>query len=103
MRGKFVFSAVAAGIAVATAMAAPAYADATDDIFIGVLDEEGIAYPSESEAIIVAHQVCGFVQDGNTLEDAIVEVMNESGMGVEESGFFVGAATASYCPDQAPS
>jgi hypothetical protein len=50
MRGKFVFSAVAAGIALATAMGAPAYADNTDAIFISVLDEEGIPYTKASAA-----------------------------------------------------
>jgi hypothetical protein len=55
MRGKFLFVAVAAGAALATGLAAPAYAD--DDIFISVLDEEGIPYTSASDAILVANGV----------------------------------------------
>jgi Protein of unknown function (DUF732) len=102
MRGKFLFAAVAAGAALATGLAAPAYADETDDIFISVLDEEGIPYTSASDAILVANGVCVFLSEGNTLADATVEVMNESGLGVEQSGFFVGAATAAYCPDHSP-
>jgi hypothetical protein len=102
MRGKFIFAAVIAGAALATGPAAPAYADETDEIFIGVLDEEGIPYTSASDAILVANGVCAFLAEGNTLEDATVEVMNESGLGVEQSGFFVGAATAAYCPDESP-
>jgi Protein of unknown function (DUF732) len=102
MRGKFIFSAVVAGAVLATGLAAPAYADETDEIFIGVLDEEGIPYTSAADAILVANGVCVFLSEGNTLEDATLEVMNESGLGVEESGFFVGAATAAYCPDQSP-
>jgi hypothetical protein len=42
MRGKFVLSAVLAGVALATAMAAPANADNTVSIFVSVLDEQGI-------------------------------------------------------------
>jgi hypothetical protein len=102
MRGKFVFSAVAAGIVLATGMAAPAYADENDSIFISVLDDEGIPYTKASDAILVAKGVCVFLAEGNTLEDATLQVMEESGLGVEESGFFVGAATASYCPSENP-
>jgi len=102
MRGKFVFSAVAAGIALATGMAAPAYADETDSIFISVLDEEGIPYTKASDAILVAKGVCVVMSEGSSLEDATLQVMQESGLGAEQSGFFVGAATASYCPSLAP-
>ena len=81
----------------------PAYAQGeTDAIFISVLDEEGVPYTSASDAISVANEVCVFLSEGNSLEDATVMVMNESGLGVEQSGFFVGAATAAYCPDQSP-
>jgi hypothetical protein len=102
MRGKFIFATVVAGAALSTGLAAPAYADEIDDIFISVLDEEGIPYTSASDAILVANGVCVFLSEGNTLEDATVEVMNESGLGAQESGFFVGAATAAYCPDESP-
>ena len=102
MRGKLVFSAVTVGIALATSMAAPAYADNTDSIFISVLDEEGIPYSKTSDAILVARGVCVFLNEGNSLTDATVQVMKESGLGAEQSGFFVGAATAAYCPDQSP-
>jgi hypothetical protein len=63
MRGKFVLSAVAAGVA----MAAPANADNTDSIFVSVLDEEGIFYTTASDAILVAKGVCVFLNEGNSL------------------------------------
>ena len=98
MRGKFVLSAVAAGVA----MAAPANADNTDSIFVSVLDEQGIPYTQASDAILVAKGVCVFLNEGNSLTDATLQVKNESGLSVEQSGFFVGAATAAYCPSQSP-
>jgi len=98
MRGKFVLSAVAAGVA----MAAPANADNTDCIFVSVLDEEGIFYTTASDAILVAKGVCVFLNEGNSLTDATLQVKKESGLSVEQSGFFVGAATAAYCPSQSP-
>lgn len=102
MRGNFVFAAVTAGIALATGMAAPAYADSTDSIFISVLDEEGIPYTKASDAILVAKGVCVVLSEGKTLQDVTLQVMKESGLGAEQSGFFVGAATAAYCPELSP-
>ncbi|MBS1693007.1 MAG: DUF732 domain-containing protein [Actinobacteria bacterium] len=102
MRGMFVCSALAAGAALATVLAAPAQADEIDDIFISVLDDEGIPYTSPGDAITVANAVCDYLADGNSLEDATVEVMNESGLGITDSGFFVGASTAAYCSEYSP-
>jgi hypothetical protein len=50
----------------------------------------------------VAKGVCVFLKEGNSLTDATVQVMKESGLAAEQSGFFVGAATAAYCPDENP-
>jgi len=102
MRAKFVFSAIVAGAALATAVATPAYAQETDSIFISVLDEEGITYPSATEAITLAKGVCVHLSEGNSLEDTAVQVSKESGLDLEPAGFFVGAATAAYCPAHAP-
>jgi hypothetical protein len=102
MRGRLIFSAVTAGIALAASMAAPAYADNTDSIFVSVLDEEGVPYSNASDAVLVARGVCVFLKEGNSLTDATVQVMKESRLGAEQSGFFVGAATAAYCPDESP-
>jgi hypothetical protein len=102
MRGKLIFSVVVAGAALATGLAAPAYAEEADDIFVSVLDGEGIPYPSAQEAILVANGVCVYMSEGNSLEDAVGEVMKETGLELEQSGFFVGAAAASYCPEHAP-
>jgi hypothetical protein len=102
MRGKFVLALVGAGVAMATTLAAPAHADDTDDIFIGVLDDEGINYSTPGEAIEVAVSVCDFLLEGNSLLDATGEIADATGLSIEDSGFFVGAATASYCPSESP-
>lgn len=102
MRARTVCSALAASAFLAIGLAGPAYADDVDDIFISVLDDEGIPYTSPGDAITVANQVCSFIAGGNSLLDAVDAVMDDSGLGVEDSGFFVGAATQSYCPKYAP-
>lgn len=102
MRGRFVFAAVAASVALATMVAAPAQADATDAVFISVLDDQGFTYPSEAQAITAGRNVCDYLLDGNTLLDATSEVAKASDLSIEDAGFFVGAAAASYCPSEAP-
>ncbi len=102
MRGSLLFSAVTAGIVLTTAMAVPAYADDNDSVFIGVLDQHGIGYNSPNDAISAAKQVCGFLSQGGSITDATTEVANQSGLTPDQSGFFVGAATAAYCPNESP-
>ena len=46
--------------------------------------------------------MCVYLSEGSSLRDATMQVMEESGLGVEQSGFFVGAATAAYCPSESP-
>jgi hypothetical protein len=70
--------------ALATGLAAPAYAEETDDIFVSVLDSEGISYPSAEEAVLVANGVCVYMSEGNSLEDAVSEVMKQTGLELEQ-------------------
>ncbi|BBY29524.1 DUF732 domain-containing protein [Mycolicibacterium sediminis] len=102
MRGKFVVSVAAVGFALATTFAPPALADENDEIFLSVLDDEGITYPSAVDAVKVGMAVCDYLQEGNSLLDATQEVSNETSLNIEDSGFFVGAAAATYCPSESP-
>ncbi|KUI34125.1 hypothetical protein AU197_05870 [Mycobacterium sp. IS-1590] len=97
MRGTILFSAVV-GVAMALGTAAPALADDTDDIFVAVLEDEGIPFSSPKNAIDLAHAVCDYVAAGQKPEQVAVEISGPAHWSVEQSGFFVGAATQSYCP-----
>lgn len=97
MRGTLIFTAVVgAGMALGTA--APALADDTDDIFVAVLKQEGIPFSTAKDAITLAHAVCDYVEAGQKPEQVAVEISEPANWTVEQSGFFVGAATQSYCP-----
>ncbi|KUI00986.1 DUF732 domain-containing protein [Mycobacterium sp. IS-3022] len=97
MRGATFFSAVVAvGLALATA--APVLADETDDVFISVIEAEGIPFSTPEDAIVLAHAVCDYVAAGQAPEQVAVEISEPANWTVEQSGFFVGAATQSYCP-----
>src|SRR5689334_5057690 len=99
MRGTVIMSAVtivSAAAALATALAAPAMADPNDDVFINVIQNEGIPFSSEENAINLASAVCDYVGAGQAPEQVAVEISEPAGWTVEQSGFFVGAATQTY-------
>ncbi|PRC48142.1 DUF732 domain-containing protein, partial [Mycobacterium sp. ITM-2017-0098] len=54
MRGKIIFTAAVAAAGLATALAAPAFADETDDIFISALQDEGVPFSTPDNAIQLA-------------------------------------------------
>jgi hypothetical protein len=98
MRGKIIFSTFVAAAGVATALAAPALADANQDILIGVLDEEGIPYSTAENVVVLAGAVCEYVAAGQAPEQVAIEIAEPANWSIEQSGFFVGAATQVYCP-----
>lgn len=97
MRGTF-FIATLAAAGLATALAAPAFADETDDIFIAALEQEGIPFSTAGNAIELAGAVCEYAAAGQDKTQIALEIMEPAGWSPEQSGFFVGAATQSYCP-----
>lgn len=81
---------VSAGVAGATT---------TDDVFVSVLNEEGIQPPSTQEAVSLAFDVCSMFDSGQSLYDAVDSVSNTTTLTQEDSAFFVGASVATYCPE----
>lgn len=98
MRSNIIFSAVVAAAGLAVLTASPALADETDDVFINALDSEGIPFSTSDEAIALAEAVCEYVAAGQPAEQVAVDISGPENWSVEQSGFFVGAATESYCP-----
>jgi hypothetical protein len=88
-------------IVVAVGLAAPAYADATDDAFLANLNTSGMNYGAPDRAIQVAKTVvCGALRDNpNTSNaDLIVKVTNATNWPALNAAYFTGAAIQAYCP-----
>ncbi|MCH9668445.1 MAG: DUF732 domain-containing protein [Actinomycetia bacterium] len=98
MRGTGILSAVAVAAALAGLTATPAFADETDDIFIATLEREGVPFATSSGAIALAEAVCEYVKEGQPPEQVAAEITGPTNWSLKQSGFFVGAATQSYCP-----
>ncbi|OBH86946.1 hypothetical protein A5681_14385 [Mycobacterium scrofulaceum] len=92
---------VAAGMASMAVIAAPmANADATDDVFLQALGQQGISFPNLSNQTVVnaGHGVCQDWTNGATLAQTLADVKSALGLTDNNSGYFIGAATQSYCP-----
>ncbi|APE14169.1 hypothetical protein BOH72_01940 [Mycobacterium sp. WY10] len=88
----------AAFVAGATAMAAPAHADAVDDAFVAALNRAGIHYDNAEAATQLAKQVCPqLVGPGKSFGAAVSRVQG-GGIPPQMAAFFAGMAVKLYCP-----
>ena len=88
----------AAFVAGATALAAPAHADAVDDAFIAALNQAGIRYDNADAATQLAKQVCPqLVGPGKSFGAAVSRVQG-GGVPPQMAAFFAGMAVKLYCP-----
>jgi hypothetical protein len=92
------FGAACLAVATALATAHPALAQPDDDGFIDVIQDDGIPFANAEYAIDLASAVCDYVGAGQAPAQVAVVISEPAGWTVEQSDFFVGAATRAYCP-----
>jgi hypothetical protein len=100
-RRVFMLIKAIALMALAIGLAAPAYADATDDAFIANLSTSGMDYGPPDKAIQVAKTVvCGTLNaNPNTSNpDLIAKVTSATDWPTLNAAYFTGAAIQAYCP-----
>ena len=98
MFGKVALSSVIGVAGLATAMAAPALADETDDALVLVIQGEGIPFSTPESLVELAHATCEAVATGTTPEALAAEIAGPAKWTLDQSLFYVGAATELYCP-----
>ncbi|MET0897175.1 MAG: DUF732 domain-containing protein [Mycobacterium sp.] len=100
MFGKVVLSsAIAIAIAgLATATAAPALADDTDDALVMVIQGRGIPFTTPQSLVELAHATCEEVATGKAPAAVAAGIAGPNGWTPEQSVFYVRAATELYCP-----
>lgn len=88
-------------MALAVVVAAPAYADATDDAFMTNLSTSGMDYGAPERAIQVAKTVvCATLTDNpdTSNADLVTKVTNATHWPPLNAAYFTGAAIQAYCP-----
>ena len=88
-------------IVLAVSLAAPAYADSTDDAFIANLSTSGMDYGAPDRAIQVAKTVvCAALGNNpNTSNaDLVAKVTSATSWPPLSAAYFTGAAIQAYCP-----
>jgi hypothetical protein len=100
-----VLSLSAAGLISVVGLLGPApiaRADASDNQFLAMLKKDDINHESASAAIAAGKKVCEYLDTGMNLTNVEQDVENSSGLPDYDTGFFVGAAIKSYCPQFMP-
>ncbi|WP_245837067.1 DUF732 domain-containing protein [Mycobacterium bohemicum] len=78
--------------------AVPASADATDDAFIGALQNYGIGVNNRDSAIATGHDVCAALDSGQDSSFLVMDVIRDTHLPAKKAGFYVGVSVAAYCP-----
>jgi Protein of unknown function (DUF732) len=97
---KLTVCAFGAVLAVMLGPAAVGRADAKDDEFTNFLATHGINLGTSSHTADIAREMCQQMEDGYTQgeEEQELEGGAISKLSPDQAVFFVGAATAAYCP-----
>jgi hypothetical protein len=86
-------------LAVMLGPAAVAHADAKDDEFTNFLTTHGINVGTASQTGNIARELCNELDAGNSQADEEDQLTGPAPkLSQEQAAFFVGAATAAYCP-----
>ncbi|TAM70313.1 DUF732 domain-containing protein [Mycobacterium sp.] len=86
-------------LAVAIGLAAPAYADGTDDSFIASLHAAGITFSDQDKAVGAGKWVCDTVGQGAQMPDAVKTLMSKnSALSEDKANQFAAIAAKTYCP-----
>lgn len=88
----------AAALLTVIGAAAPANADSGDSAFLASLDKMGIQYPDPTQALAGGRQVCDYIAQGHTLNQAARGVKNANpDLPLTQASRFVEAAKATMC------
>jgi hypothetical protein len=83
-------------------IAAPAYADSTDDSFIASLKAANITYTDQDAVIGAGKWVCDKVSGGTDMSDVVKTLTSKNtSLNPEKASKFAAIAANVYCPDAA--
>ncbi len=87
--------------AVALVLAAPAWADATDDAFLAALAKRNILIDDRDTTLSEAHLVCAGLDNHYKSSVLAMKLVQDTDLSLKDSSFFIGVAMSAYCPQYA--
>lgn len=78
--------------------AAVAHADETDADFTNFVASHGVHLGSPTQTVNMARTMCQDLEAGYSQKDEIDQLTGSSKLTQQQAEFFIGAATADYCP-----
>lgn len=98
-----IFSVALSGVAVAAALAAaPAASADPESDFLATLTQGGFSWPDDATAqslVDLGYGVCSDFDSGANAADLITDGVASTGWDGTTVGYFIGAATSSFCPE----
>ena|ERR1700759_441567 len=87
-------------LAAATACAAPASADGTDDAVVAALAKRNIVITDDNRDAMLgeAHMVCNGLDNHMKTSALAMKLVGDTDLNASQSSFFIGVAIAAYCP-----
>jgi hypothetical protein len=89
-------------LVVMTLPGAVAHADQTDSDFTNFVASHGIHLGTPAQTVNMAHTMCKDLDSGYTQKDEIDQLTGSHQLTQDQAEFFIGAATADYCPQKHP-
>lgn len=94
----WLFLALTALLALSLALSQDAHATTKDDVFLAVLEAQGISNVNGDAGLIAAaHEICDLRAAGYTEMEVVHKVYLWSELDMYNAGFVVGAAEQTYC------
>jgi len=97
---RYFLALALAHLAALIGIAAPAYADSTDDQFLAALGAAGITYPDPGKAIAAGKSVCTMAVDNSMRMVNVVIAIHDSNPRLQwdNAAKFTSIAARTYCP-----
>jgi Protein of unknown function (DUF732) len=102
MRTRHLLAAVTIAIGTATALAAPASADAQlDQAFLKGVKDKGLTI-ADGDALSLAQSICDVLSHGGSVNQALSLVTKKTNWSVQQATDFGGLAVYAYCKNNIP-
>jgi hypothetical protein len=94
-------ASVAVAIGAAAILAVPAAAQSSvDQAFLQAVRDKGVPIASDGQALDLAHQTCGVLNNGGSATDALSKIAGATNWSTDQAANFGSLAVVAYCKDK---